>query len=103
GCLLSRETPATAIRFWERNCSAASRRVVICAPFRLALALGFALHARQARVVVGELVEMCERDLRGQDRVFTGHVRGLVVQAMLQLLVLYSAVLLDDYLPRWHV
>src|SRR5690349_6336181 len=49
------------------------------------VALRLFLHRLEARVVVGKLVQMCERDLAGCRRVIAGHVGPRVVTSMLEL------------------
>jgi hypothetical protein len=49
------------------------------------VALGLGLHLREAGVVIGELVQVRERDLSGRDLVVIADVRLRVTDAMLEL------------------
>jgi len=57
--------------------------------------LRLGLHLLEAGVVVGELVQVGASDLRCHPLVVVGHVRGWIVESMLQLDVHTGSELLD--------
>ena len=63
--------------------------------FAAVIAFRLFFHPFEARVVVRELVEMRKRNLPGDYWVVAGHVRGLVVKAVLELHVHSHSKLLD--------
>src|SRR6266516_2311048 len=72
--------PTTAAKATRRVC----RRAASANVCRTVLALGLFLHPLEPGVVVGEFVQVGERDLARHDRIVISHVRSRIMETMLQ-------------------